>query len=128
MGDGDGGGAAPTKEEFIAEADALCAEALDANATEFQELLAGNPSDEEVADFVIEVGVPRTRAVLEDLMALTPPAGDEDTLQAVWDAVEDGNAELESEPSIVTTQSAVSDYETADELAGEYGLDDCARF
>ncbi len=66
----------------------------------------------------METLLPRNRELVEDLRALTPPEGDEETLDEIYDAVEEGNDALAADPS-------TDAYIEADELATNYGFIVC---
>ena len=128
-GGGDGGGDRLTKEQYIAEADAICAdinEQLDA---------LGEPGNlEEVAELA-ESAVGIQEEALEKLRALQPPEADEATLNEAYelldqqvvlgneiaDAARDGDAA--SITAIIGQLEGIDNQ--ADQIAIDYGLTEC---
>ena len=62
------------------------------------------PADSEIRAFGTDVVIPRLREQLADLRALTPPAGDERSVAAVYDIAETGIDELEADPARFTDE------------------------
>ena len=127
-GDG-GGGEALTKEEWIAQADEICAEAN----TQIDAL--GEPASlEEVADYSAKA-TEISRAQLEELRALTPPEGDEALIdealglvgQLIDEAAKLEDAAKEGDVTRINEIVAAIDPidERADQLAQDYGLQEC---
>ncbi len=126
---GDGGGDRLTKEEYIAQADAIC------KATEDElDALAEPATKEEFASF-LEEGLGLSEAQLEDLRALSPPEADEATLEEAYSLVEqqldvirdmvdavkaDDEAAVQE---LITQGDALND--RADQIAADYGLKEC---
>ena len=126
---GGGGGEALTKEEWIAQADAICA---GANA---QIDALGEPAGlEDVADFSAKAEE-ISRAQLEKLRALTPPEGDAAAVgemlglveQVIDEAAKLGDAAKEGDVGKINEIVAAIDpiNERADQLAQDYGLQEC---
>lgn len=101
-GCGGGGGdekPAPTSDTFITEADEICAR----SETDLQRQVTatfGNaaPTEAEGATFTTTKIVPMLSLQIESLRALTPPEGDGDTVDAIWDAMEETVEELKADP------------------------------
>ena len=131
-GDGDdGGGTALTKDEFVAQADAIC--------KEYEEKLnaLGTPqSQEELAEFA-DRSVPIAEEGQSKLEELTPPAGlqdayDEwlaqgdnavDIVQRLERAAQEGD---EQEIQQIAAEAQTAD-ERSKELATQLGFQDCSR-
>ena len=125
-GSEESGPAPPTNEKFITEADTICATGLaqmqDAVRTTF-----GNeaPTEEEATAFTTTETVPMLTAQIADLKALTPPEGDEATVEAIWDAMEEGLGTIEDDPaSVLADPIPMVD---ALELARSYGFRSCGN-
>ena len=132
---GNGGGGALTKDEFVQEADAICAD-VEGKLEDTQAELESATTPEELAQ-AIDESIPAVRDGVDRLRGLEPP----DDLQAQvdeWlelternlgrledlrDAAEQGDQRALQE---IATE-AEADEERADGVAREIGLDDCAE-
>jgi hypothetical protein len=125
--------AAPTKEEFIADADQICADGdaeIDAAAQEtFSE---GRPSAQEQEQFVQETVLPSIQEQIDGIRELTPPEGDEEAIDEFLTSADTAVDEAEQDPSVLLQggqrQGSADDpfAETA-QLAEEYGFQNCAQ-
>lgn len=129
-GCGGGGGDRLSKEEYIAAADAICAEA---NAS----IDALAEPTEETFDEYIAKAEEISREQLDKLRALKPPADDEATLNRAYDLVEQqialavgasealksqDQAEIDRISAEIDTLNA-----EADKIANDYGLKECGQ-
>ncbi|MBK5109914.1 MAG: hypothetical protein JJE10_00945 [Thermoleophilia bacterium] len=114
---------APTKEEYVAEGSAICSEA-DAELTASLESRYGNEdlSQQQIQTIFEEDFLPSAEGQLEDLRSLTPPDGDEETVNDIYDALERDIQEAREDPAIVAEGDAFAE---AARLADEYGLTGC---
>ncbi|MBJ8346100.1 hypothetical protein [Antrihabitans sp. YC2-6] len=113
---------APTKEEYIVEADAICT-SLQA---EFQEAASGIEDTSPEGDIVQfqETVTESIRDHADQLRDLTPPEGDEDTLDDVYTELEGVADTIESTPP--SQLLSIDDpFEAADQKAQEYGFTVC---
>jgi hypothetical protein len=123
-GDDEADAAEPlSKSEFVTQADKICADGNADLETE-AEALGDEPSQEEIEAFATDTLVPNLQAQHDDLDALGAPEGDEDEVQAILDALQEGIDALESDPAAVT--SSDDPLAEASELAGDYGLEECS--
>lgn len=128
-GDDSGDGETPAKAEWIASADAICADM-------FEELdripEPQTPAESyELAGRTIEI----QREALAELRALTPPRGDETAVEEILDAhealIDWGEEMLEAleagdqEETFELHADAERLADEADRLAGSYGLREC---
>jgi hypothetical protein len=120
-------GPAPTKEEFIAEADQICRAAEDELDQEFETTEA-----ESATDFARDVIVPRQQELIDDLRDLTPPEGDEDQIETLLNSVQEGLDQLEEDPALF--EQALQDPSGIEEIyadsrrrANEYGFEVCGQ-
>ena len=114
-----------TREEFISEADAICAEG-DREIEEAGEELGDAPSEEELEQFTTEVVVPNVQDQIDQLRELPPPEGDEEDVAAILDAAQRGVDELEADPSLgIQGEDAGGAFAEANQRAQGYGLTDC---
>jgi hypothetical protein len=133
-GNGEGGGEAAeaerlTKEEYIAQADAVCQEA----ENRFDEL--GDAQTIEEAAALGEEAVTIGEDQLEQLRAVRPPAEDEATIEEAYDLLEQQLAvardlvEALREEDQAAAQELIAEgerlNEEADAIAAEYGLQVC---
>ncbi len=127
---GCGGGDRLSKEEYIAAADAVCAEAnasIDALA---------EPTEETLDEYLAKAEE-ISRAQLDKLRALKPPADDEATLNRAYDLVEQQIALAVGASEALKSQdqaeidriSAEIDKlnAEADKIANDYGLKECGQ-
>lgn len=129
--DDDGGdeGEAPTKQEFIAQADRICSES-DARIESAAEERFGQsnqePSAAEQEQFVTETVIPEIEGQIDGVDGLTPPEGDEDEIQAIVDAGNEGIDAGKEDPSLFQQEGGGEDpLAEASRLAQEYGLKVC---
>jgi hypothetical protein len=152
-GDEEGGGdvvvtprdLVPSRPDFISQADGLCAfyesrveqlgrQRFGLSAEDFKVLPSGRivfragrrPSDAAVEEFVRGTAVPNLRQQLEELRALTPPRGDEQRVDAVFDAAERAVDGLAADPQAFADDAAVQRLFAPVRRAGRrYGLKEC---
>ena len=124
-GCGDDEGEALTKEEFITQADEICAagdEEITATADEqFGELKEEPPVEEQEA-FLTDVVAPNYEDQLAQIRELNPPEEDAEQVDELLSALEDLIAQLRDEPSAVLEATEPPEAST---LAQEYGLQNC---
>lgn len=123
--DGDDGGTPLTKEEFITQADEICAtgdEEINATANEqFGELEEEPPVDEQEA-FLSDVVAPNYEDQLAQIRELSPPEEDAEQIDELLSALEDLIAQLRDEPATVLEATEPPEAST---LAQDYGLQNC---
>jgi hypothetical protein len=124
--DDDDGGIATSelsKPEWLVEANAACKRADKVMNQEGRLLFSeGEPSEQEMKDFAIEVVVPAFRQTVEDIRALGAPAGDEEQVEAILASAEEGTGRLEQDPLSVFEDDEPSE---TDRLAAAYGITAC---
>lgn len=114
---------APTKAAYIVKADAICA----ADQSDFEAIVQDLPGDIEAPESqtaITEEIVPLFRDQIEQLRALTPPDGDEETTAAIYDAVDEATNLVEENPSALDQADL---FDEADTLATDYGLKVCGN-
>ena len=84
----------------------------------------GTPSPEELTDFVNDVYLPVMRRQMEQIRTIPIPPGQEDAVNAIYDAFDEGIAQAEDDPEALV-EGPPAGIERASELAVEYGFDDC---
>lgn len=119
-----------TKVEFIKQGDAICEKSEEQSEAEAEEFAEENDfdlekaTDEELEEAVAEVLVPALDRQAEEIDALGAPAGDEEKVEAIVVALEDGTAEVEDDPSRVFEGKPLRE---ASQLAKDYGFEVCGE-
>lgn len=112
---------APTKAEYITQADDICA----ADQEEIQTAAAdvsGDPSDPATQEVVTNDVLPIYQDQLDELRGLTPPEGDEEATEGIYNALEEALSAVEEDPAAIGDPTTFAD---ANEQATEYGLEVC---
>ena len=126
--DGDEGGDAPTKEEFIAEADQICSDGdaeIEAAAEETFGQSDQPPTAAEQEQFAADEVIPNIQEQVDGIDELTPPEGDEDQVQAIVDAAREGLEAGKEDPSLfLGNEDPLAE---ASQLARDYGLTACGE-
>ncbi len=129
-GGGDSGSstsAALSKEEFISQADAICKQGnQDINAAGKEIFGGGKPTQDQIDQFVNDSVIPSIQGQVDDIRALTPPAGDEDTINNLLDDVESALDQAKSDPTVLTGNGS-GPFAKANEEAQAYGLKECGK-
>jgi len=124
-------GAPPTKEEFIAQADQICADGNAEIAQAAQETFSeGRTTPEGEEAFVTDALIPSTRRQIDDVRALTPPEGDEQDVAEILDSAQSALDQVEEDPATVTQTQEGSEsdpFAESSKLAADYGLEECAE-
>ena len=138
----------PSRTDYIIDGDTICARfeagirteaeiALGIRAEDLRFTPSGEiafkpgraPSPAALRRFGARTLVPALREQLEDLRALTPPAGDEARLAAIYDSVERGVDRLADDPDLATERGAVRKALTgARRAARRYGFATCGTY
>lgn len=119
-----------TKAEFIKQGDQICKRAegeAQAEAEEYAEengFALESASDEQLEEAVVEVLVPALNRQIEELDALGAPEGEEERVEEIIVALEDGAAEIEDDPSLTFKGDPLNE---ATRLAGDYGFEACGE-
>lgn len=118
----------PTKSEFIAQADEICATGdsqIDADAGSIlgAESRDARPSPKQVERIVDEAIAPGVQSQVDQIRALTPPEGDEEVIGEFLDSAEAGIEALREDPSRLVTDD--DPFARTSQLASAYGFDVC---
>lgn len=130
--DNDEGGFSPvvaeplTKVEFLREADRICLGAEAQIEAAADDLLTGRgrPDPDEVERVATGVVIPSLEAEVEAIRALTAPPGDEQRVEAILAATEEGIAEIRANPRDVSG-GVPEPLRRAQRLAEDYGSREC---
>jgi len=129
-GDDDGGGSSGvSKSEYLAEARTICQKGNQALTAASNDVFAKLPpgqklSDPEIEGFVRSTVIPTIRDQVAELRKLTPPKGEKDHVDEIYDELDAGLDELEKNPKKLTDGSNV--FADADKLATKYGITVCS--
>jgi hypothetical protein len=125
-----------SKAEFIARADAICAKGQRqvernfgayAKETDLKvQQITKKPTKEQVNGLVNTVLVPAIEEEIAEIRALGAPAGDEDKIEAMLEAMEEGIETAEGLPQKVLEQTGIA-FGIGSRLAKEYGLTTCGQ-
>lgn len=129
--DDDGGGEQPlSKAEYIKQGDAICAAGdreIEQGAEEaFGDLERGQqPSARAIGEFGQETVLPSLQKQIDQLRELPAPEGDQDEVNAIYDAADEGIRELREGKPEDFVEKGDAAFEEANRLAGEYGFQNC---
>jgi len=116
---------APTKEEFVAEADKICADADEALAdVALEQYPEGPPTGDDAVAFAEDVFIPNLQGQHDDLAALTPPEGEEDAFADLLEQLQTGIDEIADDPESFVETDALEDASVA---ASDFGLRSCGQ-
>lgn len=130
-GGGDDSSAADSisKEEFIAKADAICKRSNERMEAALVDVIKGESlkklSEAKSEKLVGSVLVPNISRELEELKELGVPDGDDERVDAMISALEEGLETAEDNPEVVATTSSDTIFGIASRIAQEYGLETC---
>jgi len=113
-----------TTEAYITKADAICTKGDEENAAAVKAAFGNQqPTEEEATAYMTDDLVPALETQLEDLRALTPPEGDADTVNEIYDGLEDALNKIKDDPkTALTSEDPFADV-TAE--AEAYGFKSC---
>ena len=121
-----GGDDSPSKAEYVKDANAICKKTNDElNADVKKEFGNQRPSQQQIEKFGTDTVAPTIEDELSQLRDLDAPSGDEDTVNAIYDAAQDGVDALKQDPSILLENNPAA-FQEANKLAKDYGLTVCA--
>lgn len=122
-----------SKEEFVAKADAICKKGNERMEAKLFAFLRKNrtggtlrkPTVDQNEEFIITVLIPNLKREISELKELGVPEGDEEKVDAMIAALEDGLETAEDDTRTVAAGTADIVFGIASRLAGEYGLETC---
>lgn len=115
-----------TKEEFVTQANQICADGNETiDAAVGDAFSGGQPSQEETEQFVTGSVIPAIQAQVDGLRALGAPEGDEEQVDAILDAADQGIEEAQADPASFIAGGG-DPFVEANQLAADYGLTECA--
>jgi predicted small secreted protein len=127
--DDSGSGKSISKEEFIAKADAICKKGTERLQTAIFAALKTpqnltKVSQAEQVKIVKTAMVPNVSREVKELRALGIPDGDDEKVDAMITALEEGVETAEQDPEVVT-ESSDAVFGISSRIAAEYGLEAC---
>lgn len=124
---GDGDGSRLTKAEFIKRADAICERIDEEQLNRLQRVVKEDPSiiedDQAEAELAISVGMPLIKQQAAEIEELGAPAGDEEEVQTILDAMTEAAEGVERE----VPPSLIGEFREVNKLAERYGFDACSE-
>jgi hypothetical protein len=120
-------GQAETKEHWIATADEVCRNAeTEVQRAAKQQGISESSSPDDLRTFSETVVVRVQQSVIDTLRALGPPKGEEEPITELLDAVQSALDTVEDDPDLLADpQLAEEEFAEADQLAVDYGLEEC---
>ncbi|HUC07461.1 MAG TPA: hypothetical protein VMR96_05170 [Solirubrobacterales bacterium] len=118
-----------SKEEFIVKADAVCKKGTERMQAAIAKVLKDQlnitkVSKDDQEEIVTKVMVPSVSREVKELRALGIPDGDDERVDAMITALEEGVETAERDPEVVT-KSSDAIFGIASRIGGEYGLAVC---
>ena len=112
-----------TKEEFITQADQICADG-DAEINEAGAELGQDPSEEDLSAFIEETVLPNLQDQREQIAELGVPEGDQGETEELLTELDSALEEATTDPSALFSQAG-DPFAEVNQLAKEYGLSEC---
>ncbi len=117
--------AALTKQQFVDQANQICAEGNKQIQAAAKDVFAnGKPSKSEFTDFVNNTLIPSVQDQVDQIDALPAPSGDQDQVDAIVNAVNDGLDKAKQDPMSMAS-SKTDPFAEANKLSVDYGLTVC---
>jgi len=115
------------KNRFLAEADRICASTNARVEAAGDDLVTGreDPPPAEVRRVVLGVAVPALEAEVRAIRALGAPAGDDDEVEGIIAATEEGIEQVRADPVGVVDRGPPPAFRRAARLARAYGSQEC---
>jgi hypothetical protein len=109
--------------DFLEQANQICADGnVDINAA--GDALGEAPTAEEIAAFSTDVVAPNVQDQHDAIADLGAPEGDEDAIDALLTALQEGIDALTADPAVITADAGP--FEDANAAATDLGLTECA--
>jgi hypothetical protein len=123
-------GTAPTKAQYISAAEKICKATADKIAAAATTLRAsadktGTLPVAKVTSFLTKTSLPAYDAMLDDLRALTPPKGDEKTIDGYIAALAGAIDTAKADPVRYSKNGAPDPFDAANSRAIDYGMKVC---
>ncbi len=116
---------AVSKDEFLKRGNQICS-AGEKHILAAENKVGENPSQAEVNKFATKTAIPTLQYEIAGIQALPPPSGDEDQVDAIVSAAQQGLDKLKADPSLITAGGQDNPFAEANKLSKQYGLTACA--
>ena len=114
-----------SKAEYQKQGNAICAKGNKVIAAQVQKQFKnGQPTQQQIEQFATETAIPTIQNEIDQLRALPAPSGDEATVNAIYDAAQQGIDAAKKDPSIIAQDNPQA-FAKANKLAKAYGLGVC---
>jgi hypothetical protein len=124
--DDNDGGEALTKQEFLAQGNAICTAGDKEIETAFQTAIGNTkPTQEQLNAVVTDSLVPSIQGQIDDIRDLPAPEGDEDHVGQILDESELALQDVKENPSLATQGGGQDPFAAVNEQLNEYGLTAC---
>lgn len=115
-----------SKPEYLEAGDQICAEGTAEIARQALERYGeSQPTLDQVDEFATEIVAPVLQEQVDSLRDLPPPGDDGDRVSKIYDAVDEGIAELREDPSLLSEPGTGGAFDPANRLAQDYGFSQC---
>jgi hypothetical protein len=116
-----------SREDYLARGDEICAAGDEAIEEQTEDNFGAVPPREgdEAERFVSEVVLPNIQSQIDQLRDLPPPKGDEESVDAIYAAADEGLADARQDPATIARGETPAGLEEANRLAREYGFQEC---
>jgi hypothetical protein len=111
-----------SKPQFLAQANAICAEG-NKKTEAAEKALGGKPSPAQVSSFVTGTLVPSVQSQIDGVRALAAPSGEQATVTHMLDVAQEDLNKAKSDPAALASGNP---FESFAGLAHPYGLTECA--
>jgi hypothetical protein len=117
---------APSKAEFVKQADAICKKGNQDINQAAQKVFTtkSQPSRAEFEKFANDTLIPSVQKQVDGVDGLTPPKGDEDQVQKITDEANAAIAKAKQDPTLLESNKS-DPFAKANKLATDYGLKVC---
>jgi hypothetical protein len=117
-----------SKADYIAKGDQICAQGtLVIGQAGREQFGSSQPTQEQAVQFGQATVVPSLEDTLAKLRALEPPAADQETTSAIYDALEQGIDKLKQDPNLFVATGSGGVFDQANQLAQAYGFKQCGQ-
>jgi len=121
-----GSGAALTQEEWVSQADTICAAGNKETDAVADELFGGQrPTQAEIEQYATDVLIPSIQGQIDGIRALTPPAEIADDVTTFLDDADAALDEVRADPGVIAASDGAGPFADVNEEAKALGLEEC---
>ncbi len=115
-----------SKDEFIAQADQICADANDSLETAIDDASSsGQPSPEVLTQLITDTLLPTVQGAVDQIRTLAAPTGEEEQVAEILDSFDRSIEDARADPEAAL--NSTSPFEEAEQLAADFGLQECDK-